>query len=462
MQNIQKEYEKVYSRAQAHGQEHIFRFWNELGDAQRQTLLAQARDLDFERLDRLVRECVLVKTPFALPRKIAPAPFFPADPRNKKQAADYAKAWAAGEKALKAGKVCAFTVAGGAGTRLGFDGPKGAFRISPVRNKTLFQLFAEYLLNCQRRYNPGLRWYIMTSDTNHAATVAFFKEHKFFGLNPRFVRFFQQGMMPAFSQDGKILLDQKGSLSLSPDGHGGSLRAMRKSGALAEMKKLGIEYISYFQVDNPLVRCLDPRFIGLHILNKSEMSSKSLAKADDLEKVGNFVIGDGKLMVIEYSDLPESLAREKNADGTRKYDSGSIAIHILSRRFVDRITEGDLQLPYHRAVKKVPYIDADGNPVKPAEPNAIKLEQFVFDAIPLAANAIVMQTKREEEFSPVKNAEGVDSAVTARRDLAARAARWLDQTGVHVEQTPEGRPVAAVEISPLRAIFPHDLLDARP
>jgi UDP-N-acetylglucosamine/UDP-N-acetylgalactosamine diphosphorylase len=264
-------------------------------------------------------------------------------------------------------------------------------------------------------------------------------------------------MMPAFGKDGKILLDQKWGISLSPDGHGGSLRAMRKSGALDEMRRSGIEYISYFQVDNPLVRCLDPLFIGLHIMSGSEMSSKSLAKADDLEKVGNFVIGDGKLMVIEYSDLPETLARAKNPDGTRKFDAGSIAIHILSREFVERITEGDLKLPYHRAVKKVPYIDPAGKLIKPVEPNAVKLEQFVFDAIPLAKNSIVLQTKREEEFSPVKNAEGVDSAVTCRRDLVARAARWLEQAGIHVERNAQGQPAAAVEISPLRAIFPSDL-----
>jgi len=176
-----------------------------------------------------------------------------------------------------------------------------------------------------------------------------------------------------------------------------------------------------------------------------------------LERVGNFVIGDGRLMVIEYSDLPESLARAKNPDGTRKFDAGSIAIHILSRSFVERITEGDLKLPYHRAVKKVPYVDEKGQSVKPNEPNAVKLEQFVFDAIPLAKNAMVLQTKREEEFSPVKNAEGVDSVVTCRRDFVARAARWLERAGIRVEHDVQGRPVGAVEISPLRAIFPEDL-----
>jgi len=456
-QNIQTEYEKLFPAAKAAGQEHLFRFWNELTDAQKQNLLNQVRELDFARLATLVRECVVKASPFELPKSIEPAPFFPAEPKDWQQGREYERAWKIGEDVLRAGRVCMFTVAGGTGTRLGFDGPKGIYPIGPVTNKPLFAFFAEYLLHCQRRYNPNLRWYIMTSDTNHEATVKFFKDNQYFGIRPELVNFFQQGMMPAFAKDGRGLLDRKDGLSLSPDGHGGSLRTMRKSGALAEMNRLGIDYISYFQVDNPLVRCLDPRFIGLHVETNSEMSSKSLAKADDLERVGNFVIGDGRLMVIEYSDLPESLARAKNPDGTRKFDAGSIAIHILSRSFVERITEGDLKLPYHRAVKKVPYVDEKGQSVKPNEPNAVKLEQFVFDAIPLAKNAMVLQTKREEEFSPVKNAEGVDSVVTCRRDFVARAARWLERAGIRVEHDVQGRPVGAVEISPLRAIFPEDL-----
>jgi len=456
-QNIQKEYEKVFNQAEMFGQEHIFKFWNELDESQKHKLLSQTAELDFSRLDRMIKESVLTSSAFKLPEKIEPAPFFPAVPQNAQQAREYAQAWQVGEDALRAGKVCEFTVAGGSGTRLGFDGPKGMFQISPVKNKPLFQLFAEYILHCQRRYNSGIRWYIMTSNSNHQATVAFFKENKFFGLDADSVKFFQQGMIPAFSKDGKILLEQKDSLSLSPDGHGGSLWAKRKSGALAEMKKLGIEYISYFQVDNPLVRCLDPLFIGLHIVHGSEMSSKSLSKANDLEKVGNFVIGDGSLMVIEYSDLPDSLAHEKNPDGSRKFDAGSIAIHILSREFVERITQGDLKLPFHRAVKKVPYIDQAGEYIKPAEPNVFKLEQFVFDAIPLARNSIVLQTRREEEFSPVKNTEGSDSPATCRKDMIARAARWLTKAEIYVEKNADGQPACAVEISPLRAIFEQDL-----
>jgi len=457
MQKNQHSYENLFEQSKTHNQDHLFGFWNKLDDSQQNRLLMQIAELDFDRLDELIRNNVLSAEPFPLPQKIEPAFFYPAEPKNDKQRNEYQRAWEVGENALRAGKVCAFTVAGGAGTRLGFDGPKGMFKISPVLNKSLFQLFAEYILNCKKRYNPDLRWYMMTSTTNHQETIQFFKDNNFFGLNPAHVVFFQQGMMPAFSTDGKILLDTPSSLSLSPDGHGGSLRALRKSGALDDMRRLGVEYISYFQVDNPLVRCLDPLFIGLHIQSGSEMSSKSLSKAHDLERVGNFVIGDDKLMVIEYSDLPDELAHAQNPDGSRKFDAGSIAIHILSRNFVERITEGDLKLPYHRALKKVPYVDSNGNRFKPTEPNAIKLEQFVFDAIPLAQNPIVLQTRREEEFSPVKNADGADSPETCRRDLSARTARWLKRMDVHIKCDENGYPACGVEISPLRAIFESDL-----
>ena len=297
--------------------------------------------------------------------------------------------------------------------------------MTPIRNKPLFQVFAEQLRAYARDFGKPIPWYIMTSDINDAPTRAYFQKHNYFGCNPADVFFFQQGMMPAFANDGTLLLAEKDSLALSPDGHGGSLRALDRSGALADMKKRGIEHLSYFQVDNPLVHCIDPLFLGLHDLTGSEMSSKTVAKAGPLEKVGNFVQGDGIVQVIEYSDLPESLARQTNPDGSLRFNSGSIAIHALRVSFIDRLNHGgDLKLPWHRAEKKVAYVDDRGATIKPEKPNAVKLEQFVFDAIPLAKNAIVYETERAEEFSPVKNAEGNDSPATSRRDQIRRAARW--------------------------------------
>src|SRR5678815_5177867 len=218
----------------------------------------------------------------------------------------------------------------------------------------------------------------MPSDINDKPTQEFFARHNFFGYEKKDVFFFQQGMMPAFAMNGEMLLAEKDSLALSPDGHGGSLRALNKSGALADMRKRGVDHLSYFQVDNPLVHCIDPLFLGLHDITGSEMSSKTIPKAGPLEQVGNFVVGDGVLQVIEYSDLPESLARQVGPDNRPLFNAGSIAIHALRVSFIERLNHGgELRLPWHRAEKKVPYVDDKGASVKPDKPNAIKLEQFV-------------------------------------------------------------------------------------
>jgi UDP-N-acetylglucosamine/UDP-N-acetylgalactosamine diphosphorylase len=271
--------------------------------------------------------------------------------------------------------------------------------------------------------------------------------------------FFRQRQMPAFLPDGRIALAERHRVALSPDGHGGSLWALADSGALADMRQRGIDTISYFQVDNPLVHAIDPLFVGLHLVTESEMSSKAVAKASDEERVGVFCVADGKLGVIEYSDLPVELARAKNPDGTRRFDAGSIAIHVLSRAFVERLTEpgATVQLPWHRADKKVTVVDDAGQVITPASPNVVKLEMFVFDAIPLARNPLVLFTRREEEFSPVKNGEGVDSPVTARRDLVRRAARWLETCGVRVPRGADGEPAQPIEISPAYALDAVDL-----
>ena len=341
--------------------------------------------------------------------------------------------------------------AGGQGTRLGYDGPKGEFPVTPIKHKPLFEVFAEQLRAWSRDSDKPVAWYIMTSDINDAPTRAFFKQNNFFGCNPADVFFFEQGMMPAFSLDGRLLLAEKDSLALSPDGHGGSLRALDRSGALADMRKRGVEHLSYFQVDNPLVHCIDPLFLGLHDLTGSEMSSKTIPKAHALEKVGNFVMADEVVQVIEYSDLPDELAKQTNPDGSLRFNAGSIAIHALRVSFVERLNHGgQLTLPWHRAEKKVAYVDEQGRAVKPDKPNAVKLEQFVFDAIPLAKNAIVYETDRGEEFSPLKNAEGADSPATCRRDQIRRTARWLREAGVQVPEK-NGEPDAVLEISSLFA-----------
>src|SRR3954451_17215678 len=415
------------------GQDQVFRFFDKLDAKGKEKLLNQLAQFDPLHLRSLAGEYVTRKPEVNLPKDIKPVKAYPREPVSPEQRKLYENARRRGHDLLTQGKVAAFLVAGGQGTRLGYDGPKGEFPVTPVKNKPLFQVFAEQLRAYSRDAGKTIPWYVMTSEVNDAATRDFFKKNNFFGCNEKDVFFFQQGMMPAFSMDGKLLLAEKDSLALSPDGHGGSLRALAKSGALADMRKRGVEHLSYFQVDNPLVHTIDPLFLGLHDLTGSEMSSKTVSKAGPLEKVGNFVVADGAVQVIEYSDLPEALAKQTNPDGSLRFNAGSIAIHALRRSFVERLNAGGhLQLPWHRAEKKVPYVDESGKPIKPDKSNAVKLEQFVFDAIPLAKNAIVYTTDRAEEFSPVKNAEGVDSPATSKRDQIRRSARWLREAGLEI------------------------------
>jgi len=438
------------------GQSQVLRFLDSQNASAKEKLLDQLAALDLDDLSQLAENYVRNAPPVKLPEKIEPISPLP----HKADAARvgfYDEAMKRGRQLLAEGKIAAFLVAGGQGSRLGYEGPKGEFPVTPIKNKPLFQVFAEHLLAHGRKSGRAIPWYIMTSDANDAATRAFFAKHRFFGLEESNVHFFQQGMMPAFAMDGKLLLAEKNSLALSPDGHGGSLRALAKGGALADMRRRGVEHLSYFQVDNPLVQIIDPLFLGLHDLTSSEMSSKTIPKAEPLERVGNFVIGDGVLQVIEYSDLPESLALQTGPDGKPRFNSASIGIHVLSVDFIERLNEGGrLKLPWHRALKKVPYIDEQGRPIKPDKPNAVKLEQFVFDAIPLARNAMAYVTERGEEFSPVKNAEGVDSPLTCRRDQIRRSARWLAQAGVKIPQR-NSEPDATIEISPLFAVNADEL-----
>jgi UDP-N-acetylglucosamine/UDP-N-acetylgalactosamine diphosphorylase len=438
------------SKLQQINQSQVLRFWDQLNDSSRSKLASQLANSNLDHIPELVQSYVVTKPHVPLPEKIEPVKIYPRRPGADHQKL-YSDARQRGEQLLREGKVAAFLVAGGQGTRLGYDGPKGEFPVTPVKNKPLFQVFAEQLRAYSREFGKSIPWYIMTSDVNDGPTREFFARNNSFGYNAGDIIFFEQGMMPAFAADGKLLLAEKDSLALSPDGHGGSLRALDRSGALADMRKRGIEHLSYFQVDNPLVHTIDPLFLGLHDLTGSEMSSKTIPKAGPLERVGNFCIGNGVLQVIEYSDLPETLANQRNPDGSLTFDAGSIAIHALRRSFVERLNEGGkLTLPWHRAEKKVAHVDDRGNPIKPDKPNAVKLEQFVFDAIPLAKNAIVFETTRAEEFSPVKNAEGVDSPTTSRRDQIRRAARWLTEAGVRVP-TQDDEPDAILEISPLFA-----------
>lgn len=445
-------FRELKEKYQTAGQGHIFRFAEELSESSLRNLIDQAEEIDLLEIERLNRELVSGGAHVLDLEGLEPAPFIP-HPACGGDDALWQSAREAGEEALRAGKVAAFTVAGGQGTRLGFNGPKGTFPVTPIREATLFQVFAEKIRAASLRYRKSIPWLIMTSHVNHQATVAAFEEQNYFGLNRDDVIFFRQGRMPAVDAEGKILLEEKDRIAMSPDGHGGSLRALVRSGALARLKKRGIDTISYFQVDNPLVHAIDPAFIGFHRQKKSEMSSKMIPKAYATEKVGHFCKQGGRMVVVEYSDMPEALQEETLADGKLRFIAGSIAIHVLSVAFVERLGDPHStdSLPFHRADKKIPCIDGSGQPVRPTKPNGIKFEMFVFDALPFAGNPVVIETRREDEFSPVKNAEGLDSVKTCRDDQLRQFSRWALAAGVDLPVDVSGLPPFSFEVSPLFA-----------
>ncbi len=447
------------------GQEHVLHFYDDLDAAGRERLLQQVEAIDWAQIGRLIESHVLRTPQEGVPAQIEPAPWYPnVAPANL--APKYAEARRHGEQLVRDGRVAAFTVAGGQGTRLGSDQPKGMYPATPLRRLPLFRCLAEFIRKIQTKYRSVVPWYVMTSPVNDGDTRRYFEQQQCFGLDPGNVMIFPQGMMPAFDPpSGRALLATPDSLALSPNGHGGSLRALGESGALEDMKRRGIEQISYTQVDNPIVRVVDPLFIGLHAADDCQMSSKAVAKTDPEEKVGVLCLVNGKIGVIEYSDLPAELAGQRGEDGRLRFAAGSIAIHVIRRDFAETVNaSGDAGLPVHRALKKVNHLDLDsGKTVSPSEPNAVKLEMFVFDGLGLCDRSIVYETDRIDEFAPIKNADApnlddsVDSPGTSRAIQIERAGRWLEARGVRLPRDGGGTIGAEIEIGALTAIEPDDL-----
>jgi len=458
-QNKQQSYELLLAGLEECQQEHLLSHYHELNQTEQQSLLEQISKQDWPQLASLIERYVKDLSVAVDHYDISPAPYYPITPTAELKE-KYQKAVVLGKSLISQGKVAAFTVAGGQGSRLGWNAPKGTFPASPIKKKSLFQLFAEQLKKANQSFNTSIAWYIMTSPMNDANTQSFFADHNYFGLNKEDIMFFQQGTLPSISKEGKILLADKANLALNPDGHGGSFKALKVSGALKDMRQRGCEYISYFQVDNPNVKIIDPLFLGLQALDGADMTAKMLPKAYAKEKVGNFCLINGKLDVIEYSDIADELAEATNEKGELLYNAGSIAIHMISVAFAESIIDNPDSLPYHRAIKKVAhYNNKTKTYIKPDEPNAIKLERFVFDALPLAQNAFLLETDRTEEFAPIKNAEGSDSPESSRQLQSERAARWLECAGFSVARKEDGSLDAVIELSALTASSFEDLKD---
>ncbi|MDR3117262.1 MAG: UDPGP type 1 family protein [Puniceicoccales bacterium] len=440
-------WEQVQEGLRHNEQGHVLQFFDQLDEEERLVLLRQVESVDYVALRR---EVLRLWRPSADGFTFKPASCTQlAGTLAEKER--WALAGELGRDAIAAGRVAVVTVAGGQATRLGYDHSKGMFPITPVRHRSLFQLFAEKILAWERRCGLSIFWLILSSPANHAETCEFFAANGNFGLDR--VHIFPQGMLPSLDRDGRLILEEKNSLAMHPDGHGGLLEALGKSGLLPRLRESGVAHLSYFQVDNPLAMPLDPAFIGFHLQSRSQFSSRCVWKKYAAEKVGVFVESDGRLRVVEYMDLPAECASALDISGQLRFGWANVAIHLFELDFLEPFCrDGGWQLlPLHLSQKKVPYLNGAGHLVRPAEANGIKLERFIFDLLPRAERSLLLEGRREEIFSPVKNAAGLDSVETSRRDQVRRFAEWLSKGKVDIIRDGEGLPPFALEISPLFA-----------
>ena len=436
-------YKEALVKLKSYGQEHLLAFYDDLAEAGKNRLLDQIQALDAGRINRLYQELVLDRTleieDELSSMKSETLADLPADERQR--------LFDIGLSAISRGEVCAFLVAGGQGSRLGFEGPKGAYDIGLPSHKSLFQLQGERLKNISDRAGFSIPWYIMTSPLNHQDTVNFFKDHHYFGLDPASLNFFPQGTLPSVDESGRILLAEPDQISANPDGSGGCFRAFKESGLLDDVTRRGIKYIFFYGVDNALVRVCDPYFIGFAIDQDKDIACKAVKKIHPAEKVGVYAYRNGKPSIIEYTELPKELAEATDEKNELLYGSANVVTHVIKESFLTRVLEQDP--PYHVAHKKVDYIDGSGQKIKPVSPNAYKFEALYFDLFKFADDLSILNVAREEEFSPVKNFDGVDSKDTAREMFLALCTGWVEDLGIQTSKS--------FEISPLLSIYGDDL-----
>lgn len=435
-------FQTAMAKLAACGQDHVLRFWDRLSSVEREQLLAQVDMLDPKTLSQLQAQLQRVERT-ASAEAIRPAVPAVTDQHILEQAR------LRGTEALRAGQVGVILVAGGQGSRLGCEGPKGAFAIGPVSGASLFEIHARKILALQRRHGAPAPLFIMTSMANDADTRRFWETHNYFGLSDSDVYFFNQGMFPGLDPAGRILMETPGRIFMAPDGHGGILSALAQTGMLQVMHDRGLATLFYFQVDNPLVEIADPVFIGQHLEHGAEMSLKACVKRNPDEGLGVVVWRGDRMAVVEYTELTAEQKHARLPDGSLQFAYGSVAIHIFSREFLER--EAGTGLPLHVARKKVACCGPDGEPLNPYKPNACKFEKFIFDALPDARRPLLAAFAREDEFSPVKNAAGDDSPATTRRDMMEKCARWMAACGVAVPRTSSGELRFRIEIDPCYA-----------
>ena len=401
--------EEVKDLLKKYGQEHLINHYDELDEKKKDILIRQIQNIDFELVNNLYDSTKEQK--LNTKDKITPIDYL-----DKYKLKDQYKYYEAiGKKAIKEGKLAAVTMAGGQGTRLGHNGPKGTYDIGLDSHKSLFELLSDNLKEEGKKYGVVIPWFIMTSRENNQETVEFFEKHKCFGYQKdKNLFFFKQGELPMMDTEGKILIGEDGLVKLAADGHGGIYESLVKTNMTKKMRELGVEWVFIGGVDNCLAKMVDPVLMGIAIDKKVTVACKSVVKANPHENVGVFCRRNGKPNVIEYSEITDEMAEATDENGELLYGESHILCNLFSIDAIERM--GAEPLPYHVAYKKAKYIDKDGNLVEPDSPNAYKFEAFLFDAFGEVDDMAILRVKREEEFAPVKNSDekGVDCPKTAR------------------------------------------------
>lgn len=404
---MEEKYFAVEEILKKYNQEHLLNQYEKLSEDKKAKLLDDILTLDFSQINELYKRINQVVD--FNNSKIEPTKYTDKNTMTKEELIHYEEI---GLKTIKEGKLAAVTMAGGQGTRLGHNGPKGTFDIGLDSHKPIFEILCDTLKLAHEKYETYVMWYIMTSNENNEATIAFFEENNYFGYPKDKVLFFKQGELPMIDTNGKVLIGEDGLIKKAADGHGGIFLSMKRNGIIYDMQARGIEWAFICGVDNVLVNMVDPVFLGLAIDQKVLAAGKSVVKAEPHEKVGVFCKRNGKPSVIEYSEISPEMAETKDENGSLVYGESHILCNLFSVKAIEEISKNDL--PYHSAFKKAKYLDKDGNLVVSDKPNAYKFEAFLFDAFESLDDMAIMRVKREEEFAPVKNAEGVDSPATAR------------------------------------------------
>ncbi len=399
---------EAIDKLKEYGQNHIANILEKLDETKKQELIEQINKIDFHQMMELYQNTK--KEIEFKESKIEPVPYLDKAKLTKEQREEFDKL---GEEVVKNNQYAVVTMAGGQGTRLGHTGPKGTFKLDVYgKGKYLFEILADNLQEANKKYGVVINWYIMTSKENNADTVEFLEKNNYFGYDKNKVTIFKQSELPLVDTEGKFLINKEYKIKEASDGNGGTYSSLRASGCLADMKEKGIKWVFIGSVDNALLKMIDVTLLGMAVKKGVQIASKSVAKANPQERVGVFCKMNNHPKVIEYTELPEKMAEEVDSDGELKFGESHIMCNLYTIDAIEKISKEPLI--YHTAFKKNSYIDENGKEVIPTEPNSYKFESFIFDAFELFDDIAILRGKREDDFAPVKNKEGVDSPKTAK------------------------------------------------